>query len=125
MSVKDTRSAGAAGTLARVGYTAEYDALMAELPESWSFFEAYLTVDDPRRLTEARVGLARANARPVKGPDDHDFAITAAHTHGRGAAPGVLRSALALLDSLGITGSVWFGEVTDLERPAPAHRYGP
>jgi len=38
---------------------------------------------------------------------------------------GVVRSALQLLDDLGITGRTWAGQATILTRPAPAHRYGP
>lgn len=108
-----------------MAYAPDFDALVAELPADWAFFEAYLTVDDPRRLTDSRVALARANARPVKGRGDHDFAITVANTQGRGAAAGVVRSALSTLDSLGITGHIWFGEASETLRPAPAHRYGP
>jgi hypothetical protein len=106
-------------------FAPDYDALLAELPADWDLFEAYVLLDDPRRLTDARVALARANARPVKGRGDHDFAITVANTRGRGAAAGVVRSALRTLDSLGVTGYVWFGEAFETLRPAPAHRYGP
>lgn len=102
-----------------------YDSLVTELPQDWALFTAYVALDDPRRLTDARVALARANARPLHGPGNHDFAITVANTHGRGAAPGVVRSALRMLDALNIAGNVWFGEVFDELRPAPAHRYGP
>src|SRR5436190_1301092 len=54
-----------------MSYTQEYDALLAEQPEDWAFFECYLTVDDPRKLADARVALSRANARPVRGEGDH------------------------------------------------------
>lgn len=103
----------------------DYEALLAELPSDWALLTAYVALDDPRRLTDARVALARANARPVRGPGNHDFAITVASRQGRGAAPGVVRSALRMLDDLGIRGRIWFGEVYDTLRPAPAHRYGP
>jgi hypothetical protein len=108
-----------------VSYAAEFDAVMAELPEDWSFFECYVTVDDPARLAEARVALSRANARPVRGPGDHDFEITVAHRWGHGARAGVVRSALRILDDLRIEGRTWSGETYDLLRPAPPHRYGP
>lgn len=103
----------------------DYEALLAELPSDWALLTAYVALEDPRRLTDARVALARANARPVRGPGNHDFAITVAGRQGRGAAPGVVRSALRMLDDLGIRGHIWFGEVYDALRPAPAHRYGP
>lgn len=115
----------AAGTLAGMAFTDSYETLVAELPEDWALLTAFVALDDPRRLTDARVALARANARPLRGAGNHDFAITVANSHGRGAAPGVVRSALRMLDDLGITGNVWFGEVFDTLRPAPAHRYGP
>jgi hypothetical protein len=106
-------------------YTSEFDAILDDQPGDWAFFEVQLTVDDPDRLSEARVALARANARPLKGPGGHDFAITVAHTHGRGARAGVVRSALRILDDLGIRGRIWCGATYDLLRPAPAHRDGP
>jgi hypothetical protein len=107
------------------GHTAAFDALLAEQPADWAFFECYVTLQDPRRLNEARVALARANARPQHGPGESDFAITVAHTHGRGAAAGVVRSALRILDDLGIAGTTWVGETRTALRPAPPHRFGP
>lgn len=108
-----------------MAFAEAFDALMAEQPDGWAFFECYLTVDDPARLTDARVGLARANARPVRERSGHDFEITVANTHGHGATPGVVASALRILDDLHITGRVWFGATYDSLRPAPAHRTGP
>jgi acetylornithine deacetylase/succinyl-diaminopimelate desuccinylase-like protein len=102
-----------------------FDELLAEQPSDWAFFEVYIALDDPLRLNEARVALARANARPLKEPGGHDFAITVASTQGHGAAPGVVRSALALLDRLEIAGHTWGGEAYAGLRPAPPHRYGP
>ncbi len=102
-----------------------FDAILDEQPGDWAFFEVRVTLDDPLRLTEARVALARANARPQFGPGDHDFAITVANTHGHGARTGVVRSALRTLDMLGITGRTWGGATRTGVRPAPAHRYGP
>lgn len=107
------------------GHTEAFDALLAEQPSDWAFFECCVTVADPRRLNEARVALARANARPVRGEGDADFEITVANTHGRGAGAGVVRSALRILDDLGIEGRTWVGETTTSLRPAPPHRYGP
>jgi hypothetical protein len=108
-----------------VSYAADFDAVMAELPEDWAFFECYVTVDDPARLSDARVALSRANARPLREPGDHDFEITVANRWGHGARAGVVRSALRILDDLGIAGRTWSGETYDLLRPAPPHRYGP
>lgn len=102
-----------------------FDEIVAGLPADWSFFEVRVTLDDALRLTEARVALARANARPQYGEGDHDFAITVANAHGRGASVGVTRSALRTLDMLGIGGRTWGGETRSFTRPAPAHRYGP
>lgn len=106
-------------------HTKRFDELLAEQPPDWAFFEVYVALDDPLRLNEARVQLARANARPLKEPGGHDFAITVANTHGHGAAPGVVRSALHLLERLEIGASVWGGETLSTMRPAPPHRYGP
>ena len=106
-------------------HTEAFDELLAQQPSDWSSFLVYVTLDDARRLADARVSLARANARPQYGPADHDFEITVAHTHGHGAAPGVVRSALRILDDRGITGRTWGGATRSLTRPAPAHRYGP
>lgn len=108
-----------------MSHVAAFDSVVEELPADWSSFEAFVALDDPSRLNEARVALARANARPVFGPGNHDFAITIANTQGRGARVGVVRSALQLLDDLNITGRTWSGAVTEQTRPAPAHRYGP
>jgi hypothetical protein len=108
-----------------MSHTAAFDALLAELPSDWSSFECYVALDDPLRLADARVALARANARPLHGHGDHDFAITVANGWGHGARAGVVRSALRLLDDLGIAGHTWAGEATSLLRPAPPHRYGP
>ena len=108
-----------------MSHTDAFDALMGDLPGDWSFVECYVALDDPMRLSEARVALARANARPMYEKGDHDFAITIANTHGRGARAGVVRSALKLLDHLGIHGRTWLGETRSQMRPAPAHRFGP
>ena len=102
-----------------------FDELLGQQPSDWSFFEVYVTLDDARRLADARVWLARANARPEFGPSDHDFQITVANTHGHGAGAGVVRSALRILDDRGITGRTWAGATRSLTRPAPPHRYGP
>jgi len=107
------------------GHAAAFDAILEQQPSDWAFFEVHVTLDDALRLTEARVALARANARPQYGPGDHDFAITVANTHGHGARTGVVRSALRTLDMLGITGHTWAGATRSTTRPAPAHRYGP
>jgi hypothetical protein len=103
----------------------EFDAALAELAPDWASFECYLTVDDPLRLADARVALARANGRPVHGDADHDFSFTVANAHGRGARAGVVRSALRTLDDRGVTGRIWMGAAYDSLTPAPAHRYGP
>jgi hypothetical protein len=108
-----------------VGHAEAFDAVLAELPADWSFLDVRVALDDPRRLAEARVALARANARPVRGAGDHDFEITVANTHGHGARAGVVRSALRILDDLGISGRTWAGGARTSLRPAPAHRYGP
>jgi hypothetical protein len=108
-----------------MSHVAAFDVVVAELPADWSFFETYVALDDPVRLNEARVALARGNGRPLYGPGNYDFALTVANTQGRGARVGVVRSALQLLDDLGITGRTWAGQATILIRPAPAHRYGP
>lgn len=102
-----------------------FEGILAEQPSDWAFFEVHVTLDDARRLTEARVALARANARPVYVPADHDFEITVANTHGHGAGAGVVRSALRILDDLGVSGRTWAGATRSAIRPAPAHRYGP
>jgi hypothetical protein len=81
-----------------MNHTEAFDGIVAEQPSDWAFFEVYVTLDDARRLADARVSLARANARPAFGPGDHDFAITVANTHGHGARAGVVRSALRILD---------------------------
>lgn len=106
-------------------HTEAFDALLAEQPGDWSFLEVFVTLDDAARLAEARVALARANARPVKGPGDVDFEITVANTWGRGAQARVVRSALRLLDDMGITGRTWGGRATTGARPHAAHRHGP
>lgn len=106
-------------------YADEFDAALAELAPDWASFECYLTVDDPLRLADARVALARANGRPVNGDADHDFSFTVANAHGRGARAGVVRSALRTLDDRGVTGRIWMGAAYDSLTPAPAHRYGP
>ncbi len=108
-----------------MAYADEFRLILDELSPDWASFECRLTVDDPHRLADARVALARANARPVRTLDDHDFEITVANTSGRGAAAGVVESALRIVDGLGITGRIWCGDAYDTLRPAPAHRYGP
>jgi hypothetical protein len=111
--------------VSETGHAEAFDAILDQQPADWAFFEVHVTLDDALRLTEARVALARANARPQYGPADHDFAITVANTHGHGAGAGVVRSALRSLDMLGITGRTWGGATRTATRPAPAHRYGP
>ena len=106
-------------------HTEAFDEVLAEQPSDWSFFEVFVVLDDPLRLNEARVALARANARPVRTIADHDFEITVAHTHGHGARAGVVRSALRILDDRQIGGRTWAGATRTLTRPAPPHRYGP
>ncbi len=106
-------------------YADEFDAVIAGLAPDWARVECHLTVDDPLRLADARVALARANGRPGPPGADHDFALTVASTHGRGAVAGVVRSALRTLDDRGVTGRIWMGAAYDALTPAPAHRYGP
>ena len=108
-----------------MAFADEFRIILEEQPPDWAFFECRMTVDDPPRLADARVVLARANARPIREIEDHDFEITVANTTGRGAAAGVVESALRIVDGLGITGRIWAGETYDSLRPAPAHRYGP
>lgn len=108
-----------------MSHASAFDELLAEQPSDWSFFEVHVTLDDARRLAEARVALARANARPMRSPGDHDFEITVANTHGHGARAGVVRSALHILDDRGITGRTWAGATRTRLQPAPPHRYGP
>ena len=108
-----------------MNHTDAFDELLAEQPSDWSFFEVYVTLDDARQLSEARVSLARANGRPMYAAADHDFEITVANTQGHGARAGVVRSALRILDDRGITGRTWGGATRSLTRPAPPHRYGP
>ncbi len=108
-----------------MSHTQAFDDLLAEQADDWSFFEVYVTLDDARQLSEARVSLARANARPVRTEADHDFEITVANTQGHGARAGVVRSALRILDDRGITGRTWGGAARSITRPAPPHRYGP
>jgi hypothetical protein len=108
-----------------VSLAREFDAVLEELPSDWAFFECLVMVADPLRLVDARVALARGNARPVRGPGNHDFEITVANRWGHGARAGVVRSGLRILDDLGVEGRVWAGEVYDALRPHPAHRYGP
>jgi len=55
-----------------VSYADEFDAALAELAPDWASFECYLTVDDPLRLADARVALARANGRPVHTVAAHE-----------------------------------------------------
>lgn len=108
-----------------MSHAAAFDGLLSEQPSDWALFEVYVTLDDARRLNDARVALTRANARPVRGEGDHDFEITVANTHGHGARAGVVRSALRILDDRGISGRTWGGATRTLVRPAPPHRYGP
>lgn len=108
-----------------MSHVEEFEAVLAEQPEDWSFFEVYIVLDDARRLADARVALGRANARPVKGPGEVDFEITVANTWGRGAAAGVVRSALQVLDDSGITGRTWGGRTITGARPHGAHSAGP
>ncbi len=106
-------------------HTESFEGILEQQPADWAFFIVRVTLDDALRLNEARVALARANARPLFGPGDHDFEITVANTHGHGARTGVVRSALRTLDMLGITGRTWAGGTRSDTRPAPAHRVGP
>lgn len=108
-----------------MSHAAAFDDVMGRQASDWALLEVYVTLDEPTRLNEARVALARANARPLRQEGDHDFAITVANTRGHGARSGVVRSALATLDRLGITGHTWGGEAYSLIQPAPAHRAGP
>jgi hypothetical protein len=108
-----------------VGLAEDFEAALDEQPDDWSFFETYVVLDDPLRLTDARLALGRANARPVKGPGRVDFEMTVARNWGRGAPAGIVHSAMAHMDQLGITGHVWIGQTRADAMPAPAHRYGP
>src|SRR5581483_10587611 len=103
----------------------QLDAILADQAEDWAIVELRVVVDDPSRLTAARVALARVNGRPQRPPADHDFQVTVAHRWGNGAHPAVVRSTFKILDDLGIAGRVWTAATYELLRPAPAHRYGP
>ena len=103
----------------------QFDEILAAQAEDWAIIELRVVVDDPSKLTPARVALARANGRPQRPPMDHDFQVTVAHRWGNGTHPGVVRSTFKILDELGIAGRVWTAATYELLRPAPPHRYGP
>ncbi len=109
-----------------MNHTDAFDELLAEQPSDWSFFEVYVTLDDARKLAEARVSLARANARPVDGARPTTTSRSRWPTRRATArAPAWCARRCAILDDRGITGRTWGGATRTLTRPAPPHRYGP
>ena len=66
-----------------------------------------MTLDDARELAEARVSLARANARPCTRPPTTTSRSRSPTPTATAPAPGVVRSALRILDDRSITGRTW------------------
>jgi hypothetical protein len=85
----------------------QWDAILANEPADWSHLSLELRLDDAERTEEACVITAPLN--PWRRDDDYRSGLlrfTAAHSHGYGAWPGLVRVRLAGLDAHGIGGTL-------------------
>ncbi len=86
----------------------QWDALIADEDDDWSYVAAEVRIDDTERGEEA--GLLLCSANPWHGATWRTgvFRFRVAHTHGYGASAQLVRSLLGRLDNAAISGELEF-----------------
>jgi hypothetical protein len=85
----------------------QWDAILAAEPSDWSHLSLELRLADPERMEQAVVTLSPLN--PWRRDDDFRSGVVAfrsARRQGYGAAWQLVRTRLAVLDELGIGGTL-------------------
>jgi len=89
---------------------AEFDQLVADLPEGWTDLELDLRIFDETRYVDAAIMLVSCNAQPYSRSEWH-WRLVVAHHFGHAASVPAVDLALKLLDDAGITGELVLREL--------------
>ena len=84
---------------------ADFDQVVASLPDDWTDLELDLRIADEGRYVDAAVILSQINAQPYSRADWH-WRINVAHGFGKAAAAETVRGALGKLDLETIAGEL-------------------
>ncbi|MEI7890303.1 MAG: hypothetical protein WCI34_08325 [Actinomycetes bacterium] len=88
-----------------MSFLTEFDRITSGLPDDWTDLELDLRIHDEPRYIEAATLLVTCNAQPYSRHDWH-WRIPVANKFGHAAAVPAVRSALRLLDNVGIKGDL-------------------
>jgi hypothetical protein len=83
----------------------DFEAITSQLPDDWTDLDLDLRIHDEARYVEASTLVVTCNAQPYSRHDWH-WRIAVANTFGHAAAVPAVRSALKLLDDVGIKGDL-------------------
>lgn len=84
---------------------ADFDEIVASLPDDWTDLELDLRIADESRYVDAAVMLSQVNAQPYSRADWH-WRLNVAHRFGHAAAAETVAGVLAKLDGEGIGGEL-------------------
>ncbi len=88
-----------------MSFSTDFEAITAQLPEDWTDLDLDLRIFDETRYVEASTLLVTCNAQPYSRHDWH-WRIAVANTFGHAAAVPAVKSAMKLLDDVGIKGEL-------------------
>lgn len=89
---------------------ADFDAIIAPLPDDWTDLELDLRIFDESRYVDAAILLVTCNAQPYSKHEWH-WRLVIAHRFGHAASVPAVRLALKLLDDAGLDGELAVREV--------------
>ncbi|MGH2877770.1 MAG: hypothetical protein ACRDNJ_17335 [Solirubrobacteraceae bacterium] len=89
---------------------ADFDAIVAPLPDDWTDLELDLRIFDESRYVDAAILLVTCNAQPYSKHEWH-WRLVIAHRFGHAASVPAVRLALKLLDDAGLDGELAVREV--------------
>lgn len=93
-----------------MGLAADFDAIVAPLPDDWTDLELDLRIFDESRYVDAAILLVTCNAQPYSKNEWH-WRLVIAHRFGHAASVPAVRLALKLLDDAGLDGELAVREV--------------
>lgn len=101
---------GPVGLTSAMSLAADFDAIVAPLPDDWTDLELDLRIFDETRYVDAAILLVTCNAQPYSKHDWH-WRLLIAHRFGHAASVPAVRLALKLLDDAGLDGELAVREV--------------